>query len=73
MKERYLEVTYRSGKPIVGYLHLPRANGVKSARTEEMVPGLLVDFSIDGRPIGLEVTAPTKVTLHQRRTDGSGP
>lgn len=63
MKERYLEVTYRRGKPIAGYLHLPRPNGVKSARTEEVAPGLLVDFSADGAPLGLEVTAPRKVTL----------
>ncbi len=28
-----------------------------------MVPGLLVDFSAAGEPIGLEVTAPTRVTL----------
>lgn len=63
MKERYLEVTYRGGKPIAGYLHLPRANGLKSARTEEMAPGLLMDFASDGQPIGLEVTAPTKVTV----------
>lgn len=63
MKERYLEVTYRGGKPIAGYLHLPHVNGVKSARTEEMTPGLLVDFSSDGQPIGLEVTAPARVTV----------
>ena len=63
MKERYLEVTYRRGKPIAGYLFLPRANGVKSARTEEVAPGLLVDFSASGEPIGLEVTAPGKVTI----------
>ena len=63
MKERYLEVTYRRGKPIAGYLYLPRANGVKSARTEEAAPGLLVDFSASGEPIGLEVIAPTQVTI----------
>ena len=63
MKERYLEVTYRRGKPIAGYLYLPRENGVKSARTEEAAPGLLVDFSASGEPIGLEVIAPTQVTI----------
>ena len=63
MKERYLEVTYRRGKPIAGYLYLPRANGVKSVRTEEAAPGLLVDFSANGEPIGLEVIAPTQVTI----------
>jgi hypothetical protein len=63
MKERYLEVTFRRGKPLAGYLHLPRANGVKSARTEEAVPGLLIDFAASGAPIGLEVTAPDIVTV----------
>jgi hypothetical protein len=63
MKERYLEVTSRGGKPIAGYLHLPHASGLKNARTEEMVPGLLMDFTGDGQPIGLEVTAPGKVTI----------
>ena len=63
MKERYLEVTFRRGVPLAGYLYLPRGNGVKSARTEEAVPGLLIDFSEDGEPIGLEVTAPSKITV----------
>ncbi len=63
MKERYLEVTFKNGKPIAGYLYLPRAREVKSARTEEAVPGLLIDLSESGEPIGLEITAPGKVTL----------
>jgi uncharacterized protein YuzE len=63
MKERYLEVTFQKGKPIAGYLYLPRAGEAKSARTEETVPGLLIDLSESGEPIGLEITAPGKVTL----------
>jgi hypothetical protein len=63
MKERYLEVTYRRGKPIAGYLYLPREIGAKSARTEEATPGLLVDFSSAGELLGLEVVAPTEVTI----------
>lgn len=39
MKDRYLEVTFRKGKPLAAYLYLPRATGVKSARTEEAAPG----------------------------------
>ena len=29
--------------------------GVKSARTDEIAPGILLDFDADGRPIGIEV------------------
>ena len=65
MKSRYLEVTFRKGKPLAAYLYLPREPGAKSARTELMGSGLLVDYQADGRPIGLEITAPDKVTLDQ--------
>jgi uncharacterized protein YuzE len=29
--------------------------GVKSAGTDEIAPGILLDFDADGRPIGIEV------------------
>jgi hypothetical protein len=65
MKGRYLEMTFRKGKPLAAYLYLPRPAGVKSARTEEMAPGILADFTAKGDPIGLEITAPTQVTAEQ--------
>lgn len=65
MKTRYLEVTFRKGKPLAAYLYLPREPGTKSVRTEDFGSGLLVDYQADGRPIGLEITAPGKVTLDQ--------
>lgn len=65
MQERYLEVTFRHGKPLAAYLYLPRATGVKSARTRQVTPGILVDFAMSGAPIGLEITAPTQVTVEQ--------
>jgi uncharacterized protein YuzE len=65
MKERYLEVTFRKGKRIAGYLYLPRSGETKSARTEQAVPGLLIDLSESGEPIGLEITAPGRVTLNE--------
>lgn len=65
MKARYLEVTFRKGKPLAAYLYLPREPGTRSARTENVGSGLLVDYQADGRPIGLEITAPGKVTLDQ--------
>lgn len=62
MKGRYLEVTYRDGKPLAAYLYLPRGAGQKSERTEKAAPGILVDFAADGAPIGLELPSPTDVT-----------
>ena len=59
MKRPYLEVTFRKGRPIAAYLYLPRATGVRSARTAEIRPGMLVDYSADGTPIGVELTDPS--------------
>lgn len=63
MKESYLEVTFRHGRPLAAYLYLPREPGEKSVRTSTAEPGMVVDFSRTGKPIGIELTAPTKVTL----------
>ena len=41
MRDRYLEITFRKGKMLAAYLYLPRVIGAKSARTEEVGPGLL--------------------------------
>lgn len=60
MKEPYLEVTYRRGRPIAAYYYLPRRTGEKSYRTRRAASGLLVDYSRAGRPIGIEITAPSK-------------
>ncbi len=58
MKDRYLEATYRKGKLLAAYLYLPRPAGAKSVRTEPRGGGILVDYGADGRPIGIEITAP---------------
>jgi len=63
MNEPYLEVTFRHGRPIAGYYYLPRRAGDKSCRTERVEPGLVIDFTRDGRPIGIEILAPDKLTL----------
>lgn len=65
MKERYLEVTFRKGKPLAAYVYLPRRAGVQSIRTEEAMPGVLVDYAAGGEPIGLEITAPGQVTVEE--------
>jgi uncharacterized protein YuzE len=63
MKHRYLEVTFRDGRPLAAYLYLLRGVGDVSARTERRGDGLLVDFSADGRPLGIEITSPAAATL----------
>ncbi len=62
MKESYLEVTYRRGRPFAAYLYLPRKTGDKSYRTSKADPGMVVDFNKSGRAIGIEITAPAKIT-----------
>lgn len=72
MKEPYLEITFRHGRPLAAYLYLPREGNEKSVRTEQAAPGLLVDFAAGGRPIGLEITAPVVVspaTINRVLTD----
>ena len=61
MKDRYLEVTFRKGKPLAAYLYLPRQPGAKSVRTEKRANGILVDYGEKGEVIGLEITAPGAV------------
>jgi hypothetical protein len=63
MAHRYLEITYRQGKPLAAYLYLPRKSGDTSARVEPNGPGFLVDWTGDGRPIGIEMPSPSLVTL----------
>ena len=65
MREHYLEIIYRKGKPLATYLYLSSDSGVKSVRTEPRDAGLLVDFGPEGQPIGLEITAPEQMTAAQ--------
>ena len=62
MNDIYLEVTYRQGQPIAAYLYLPRRAGEKSYRSSKAGAGLVIDFNRRGRAIGIEITAPGKVT-----------
>ena len=63
MKERYLEVTFRHGRPIAAYYYLPRGANQRSVRSRRVEPGLVVDFAAEGQAIGIEITAPSKVSL----------
>jgi uncharacterized protein YuzE len=62
MKQRYLEVTYRKGKPFAAYLYLPRAARARSVRTEDGGAGMRVDYDAQGDAIGVEITAPAHVS-----------
>jgi hypothetical protein len=63
MREPYLEVTFRHGRPLAAYLYLPRTPDQKSYKTKEHSPGFLVDYARGGTPIGIELTAPDDVSL----------
>jgi uncharacterized protein YuzE len=63
MKQRYLEVTFRKGKPFAAYLYLPRAAGAKAARTLDGGHGIRIDLDEHGGLLGLEITAPGAVTV----------
>ena len=65
MKHRYLEVTFRHGRAIAAYYYLPRCADQKSVRTERVEPGLVIDFAADGQAIGIELTAPGLLSLHE--------
>jgi hypothetical protein len=80
MKRRYLEVTFHRGKPFAAYLHLPRPTGTKVACTTDAGHGVKIDFDGEGRPIGVEITAPSAITaavmngiLHSFGVDALGP
>ena len=60
--QRYLEVTYRRGRPVAAYLYLPRGENEKSRRVVEESHGLLVDIAEGGQPIGIEIVSPKSVS-----------
>ncbi len=63
MTTPYLEVTYRVGRPFAAYYYLPRTRLTKSARTRRVEPGLVIDYSASGLPLGIEITAPSKLSM----------
>jgi uncharacterized protein YuzE len=65
MKHSYLEVTYHKGLPLAAYYYLPRPDDAKSARTERVDGGLLVDYAADGKAIGIEITSPAAFDFAQ--------
>jgi uncharacterized protein YuzE len=63
MKEPYLEVTFRHGRPLAAYLYLPRRSDQQVQGTRQAGEGLVVDLDRDGVPVGIEITAPGKISL----------
>ena len=63
MNGPYLEVTFRHGRPLAAYYYLPRRAGDRAVRTERGPSGLVVDYARGGRAIGIEITAPTLLSL----------
>ena len=63
MRDRYLQITFRNGKPFAAYLYLPRGSDERSVRSEEVEHGMVMDYGPNARPIGIELTAPDLVTL----------
>jgi hypothetical protein len=63
MHDRYLEITYRRGRPLAAYLYLPRREDEKSQRVIQEGHGLIVDIAEGNRPIGIEILSPRDVSL----------
>ncbi len=61
--DAYLEITYRHGRPLAAYYHLPREQAATVARSSPRGSGLVVDFAESGAPVGVEITAPSVVTV----------
>ena len=58
----YLEVTFRHGRPLAGYLYL-RGTSERTVRSSRRLEaGLVADLDQDGAPIGIEITTPGVVT-----------
>ncbi len=65
MSGRYLEVSYRNGRPFAAYLFLPRRPEDRSARTEPFGDVLVIDYAADGRAIGIEIVHPQAVAFEE--------
>ena len=63
MRTAPIQVTFLHGRPIVAYLQLSDASDRLALRTEELEPGLVVDFGRRGEPLGLEIIDPPRATL----------
>jgi len=65
MKAISLQVTYQDGKPFAAYIYLSGSPGQKADRTEEVAPEVLVDYTSDGTPLGIEIVSPGCVGIEE--------
>ena len=63
MSDAYLEVTYRHGRALAAYYYLPMRAGGRAHRTARGPAGLVIDYARGGRAIGIEITAPSVLSL----------
>jgi uncharacterized protein YuzE len=63
MRHRYLEVTFRNGKPLAAYLYLPREGRLAVTSTRDVGNGMKVDLDAAGVLLGVEITAPSIVSV----------
>jgi uncharacterized protein YuzE len=57
-----LEITYRDGRPRLGYLYLSDPSE-KSEHSRRVSPEMVIDINKDGQLIGIELLDPRRVTL----------
>jgi hypothetical protein len=62
-RDRFLQVTFRGGRPWAAYLELHWTLGQRPVRTRREERGMIVDLAHDGTPLGIEITAPGLVKL----------
>ena len=58
-----LTIEYLDGEALIAYLTLPHPLRLKSRFVRRMGPGLMVDFSRGGRPLGIEILDPSHTSL----------
>jgi hypothetical protein len=64
--EPLLLADHLSGRRAVRRLiYLARRPGQRSARTEQVSPGLLIDYAADGTPLGIEIVSPGEVAMDE--------
>lgn len=63
MQETSLKFAIRKGKIIAGYLYLPRQEGDRVSHSRKAEGGLVVDYTEDGRAIGIEITSPSLLSI----------
>jgi len=54
-----LELTYRDGRPRVGYLYLSGDPNEKSEHSRRVGPVMVIDLNKGGKLIGIEFLAPS--------------